>query len=418
MNHDLDYYRAIQGSNGMTTAKETEIRLIKGELLRDFENSLDCEDVKINGVDSKLLITKAADATIKNVVSKPDETVYLGDIVNWCSTDWIVDTIDADNRITNRGKMRRCNITLKWLDEGNVVRSYPGFCEDATKYSDGVAGGKMMQIGEFQIKVKVHLDEHSAKINRDKRFLLDVVQFLPQMESTGSHPSAYIVTRRNVLTGFHNGHGFVELTMAETAYSENDNPTLMLADYYSPDDVYAITISNADENLTVAKGANYTLSCSATKNGVALDQTSILFRSSNTAIATVSTTGKIKGIANGICIVTIKAGNARSDILVTIEDALTTATIKIFADDTTVVYGQNKIVKFAAYQNGIEVNATFNTSLNCASTIASISDSGSNYVVISVPDNDALIGATITLTVSSVALSAFATQILTIVGWF
>ena len=418
MRHDLEYFRKIQGMNNVESRKEAEIRLIKSNLAHDFYNSIDCESATVNGTSTDLLITRSTDYTIKKVVTKPDEHVHLGDIINWCDTDWIIDTIDADDRINTHAKMRRCNVVLKWLDENGVIRAYSGFCEDATKYGEGVEGGKIMQVPDFQIKVKIHLDEHSAKINRDRRFLLDASQYLPQTEPLGAHPSAYIVTRRNVLTGNHAGSGYVELTLNECAFSAQDNPTLMIADYYAPDDVYDLTISNADENLTVAKGAGYTLSCTAKKNGATLDQTSILFTSSNTAIATVSTAGKITGVANGTCVVTAKAGNVRKEIAVTVETASATASIKIFVDDPTIVYGQSKRVSFKAYQNGVEVSTTFGTSISSVTTVAEIASSGSGYVILRAVDNETLIGQEFTLTVSSVALSASAEQAFEIGGWF
>lgn len=420
MNHDLDYYRKIQGLNDTTTEKEAEIRLIKGELTRDFYNTLDCESVQINGVSSDLLITKSTDQTIKNITTKPDESVHLGDIISWCDTNWIVDTIDADSRINTHGKMRRCNVVLKWMDEGGVTRSYPGFCEDATKYGEGVSGSKMLQTGEFQIKLKIHLDEHSVKINRDRRFLLDASQYLAQMETTGSHPSAYIVTRRNVLTGTHAGHGYVELTLCETAFSELDNPALMLADYYSADDVFAITVANADGNLTIAKGATYTLSCAATKNGTALDQTSILFQSSDTSVATVSTAGVIKGVENGTCSITAKAGNVEKSISVAVYDSAPSYVIHInpVDNDFSVVYGMSKTVNISIESNNVELPYTLSSEIISGSSYASITNSSDNQIVVSATNNPDNVGKIFTLKVSEAGRGITAEADFKIEGWF
>lgn len=231
MKHDLAYYRMIQGHDDAMSAKDAEIRMIKSELDRDFSASLDCENVQVNGTSQDLLITKTVDPTIKSITSRPSDVFNLGDIVGWLGTDWIVDAIDADNRITTRGKMRRCNVVLKWLDEDRKTLSYPAYCEDATKYSEGITAGKLLQVPDFQIKVKLHLDGNTVKLNRGKRFLLDAGQYASDMAAAGDHPSAYIITRRNVLTGNHSGHGYVELTLVETAFSERDNAELMIADY-------------------------------------------------------------------------------------------------------------------------------------------------------------------------------------------
>lgn len=416
MIHDLDYYRKIQGVNGTSTAKEAEIRLIQEELLRDFENTLDCEDVKINGVDAKLLITKATDLNIKNVASKPTESVDLGDLVTWSGANWIVDVIDADTRINSKGKIHRCNATLRWRDENGVSHSYPALCEDATKYSEGVQGGKILEVPDFQIKAKIRLDGHSAKLNRNKRFLLDAEIYLPQIEASGNHVSAFKVTRRNVITGNHAGHGYVELTMVECAYSDRDNPELMIADYYDAHDEYEV--STNVNTIVLAKGANFALTATAKKNGVALDQTSILFTSSDTSIATVSSTGVVRGVANGTCLITVKAGTAKKEIATRVETASATPVIKISCDSDTILYGQTKRVEFKAYINGVETATTFSTSISGVVTVATVVESGSGYVVIRATDNAEMVGTAFTLTVASASLGASQTKEFGIGGWF
>ena len=67
----------------------------------------------------------------------------------------------------------------------------------------------------------------------------------------------------------------------------------MIADYYDAHDEYEV--STNVNTIVLAKGANFALTATAKKNGVALDQTSILFTSSDTSIATVSSTGVGQG---------------------------------------------------------------------------------------------------------------------------
>jgi len=416
--HNLDYYRKIQGMNDADSRKEAEIRLIKSELAHDFYNSLDCETATVNGASTDLLITKTSDYTIKKVVTKPDEHVYLGDIINWCDTDWIVDTIDADDRINTHAKMRRCNVILKWMDDKGVIRAYSGFCEDATKYGEGVEGGKMMQVPDFQIKVKIHLDEHSVKINRDRRFLLDAAQYLPQMEASGGHPSAFIVTRRNVLTGSHAGHGYVELTLNECAFSDRDNPELMIADYYADDDVYTLTINNAGENLTLAKDAEFTLSCTATKNGVTLNQTGILFQSSDTSIATVSTTGKIRGVANGTCVITVKAGNVKKLVEVLVYNSVPNYVIHIdpVDGDFNIMYGTSKVVNISITSDNEAL--PYDLMSEIVGFYATIISASNTQVTITVPDDDSAIGSTFTLRVTEPGRDIVGEATFKIVGWW
>jgi hypothetical protein len=419
MIHNIDYYRKIQGVNNAKTAFDAETRLLKAELDGDFSYSIDCESVRINGSAAELLVTRAQDQAVKNIVARPDKPLFLGDIVEWCSTFWIVDTIDADNRIATRGKMKRCNVVLKWLDENGVVRSYPGFCEDATKYGDGLSGNKMLTLAEFQIKVKVRLDEHTVKINREKRFLLDASQYVSQMEANGDHPSAYMVSRRNVLTGSHNGHGYVELTMLETAYSQNDNPIMMIADYYNADDSYVVIVSNSDGSLNIAKGKSYQLSATATKNGIALSAGEIQYQSSDTSVAAVTAAGKITGVANGSCVITVRAGNSKSEINVTVKNIADQIVVSSANGEMEVVYGQTLKVLASAFSDGVksDVPLTFAVTSETASNGAII-ESGDGYAIVKASNNASFIGKTIDLNVSGDGIAGSVITSIPIRGWF
>ena len=269
---------------------------------------------------------------------------------------------------------------------------------------------------DFQIKAKIRLDGHSAKLNRNKRFLLDAEIYLPQIEASGNHVSAFKVTRRNVITGNYAGHGYVELTMVECAYSDRDNPELMIADYYDAHDEYEV--STNVNTIVLAKGANFALTATAKKNGVALDQTSILFTSSDTSIATVSSTGVVRGVANGTCLITVKAGTAKKEIATRVETASATPVIKISCDSDTILYGQTKRVEFKAYINGVETATTFSTSISGVVTVATVVESGSGYVVIRATDNAEMVGTAFTLTVASASLGASQTKEFRIGGWF
>ena len=420
MRHDLDYYRKIQGMNDVSSRKEAEIRLIKSNLAHDFYNSIDCESASVNGTLTDLLITRSTDYNIKKVVTKPDEHVYLGDIIAWCDTDWIIDTIDADDRINTHAKMRRCNVVLKWLDENGVIRAYPGFCEDATKYGEGVEGGKMVQVPDFQVKVKIRLDQHSSKINRDRRFLLDAAQYLPQMESSGSHPSAFIVTRRNVLTGNHAGSGYVELTLNERVFSDRDNPTLMIANYYADDDVYELTIANADKSLTVAKGAEYVLSCTAKKNGERLDQTAIWFYTSDPSVATVNDDGVITAVGKGSCVVTAQVADSSKSISVEVVESVPQFEIRIEPDDGRfdLVYGDTKEIRYRVYYNLSPVPYSLSASIVDGASLARIENATDNSVLLVADGNKGNIGKTLTLEVHEEGYDLSAQATFEIVGWW
>lgn len=420
MTHDLSYYRTIQGLNGVTSKKAADIRLIKAEVDRDFENTIDCESVTINGSNSVLLITKTDKEDIKRVVARPDSDVYLGDIVGWMSSYWLLDKIDSDIRITTRGKMIRCNVTMRWIDEDDNTFAYPGVCEDASKGVDGIVYTDLMHTGDFQIKVKIRLDENSVKINRDRRFLFDALDYVPQLDSIGMHPSAFKVTRRNVLTGARGEHGYVELTLVECSYSDNDNSDLMIADYYKTGDLYELTISNADEQLVIADESTYALSVTATLNGASLSASAISYASNDETVATVSSLGVISAVSIGTCTIIVKAGNVSYNINLSVEEASEVAEIRVYVDNDEYIipYGQSKRVDYAAYLNGSEISSAFMVEITGFPTVAYIDSDGSGYVVIVALDDESLIGSSFTLNISSDILGTSISQVFTIAGWF
>lgn len=213
--------RIIARANDAYTKKEVQIREIKRKIQRDFTKSIDAECVTINEKKKQmLLITRdKGDERVKKVKSRPDETFFLGDIINWNGTNYIVNYIDADRRIQTKGRMYECNTTLRWKNrKGNIVERV-GKGEDATKYSEGVQGGNTVRIGEFQLKVVVRLDEETVLIQRDDRFMIDAFDYIEDIIENGATPAVFRVTRRNVVTGtFPSTNGYVEITLVEDQF--------------------------------------------------------------------------------------------------------------------------------------------------------------------------------------------------------
>ena len=75
-------------------------------------------------------------------------------------------------------------------------------------------------------------------------FLLDLDFYMPIINTSGSHPTAFMLSNSDVFTRRENfvgrpEKGAIEFIFAECAYNEvTDNPELMIADYYKNDRVY------------------------------------------------------------------------------------------------------------------------------------------------------------------------------------
>lgn len=215
--------RIISRSNGVNNMKEYQLRDIKHRITRDFRKSIDAEDVKINGEDRLVLITRdKGDEQIKKIKSLPDERFDLGDIVNWNGTDYIIYKMDADRRIQSKGRMYECNLKLRWKNKNGDIIERVGKGEDATKYGEGTEGTFRLRIGEFQLKILLRLDEETVLIRRDDRFMIDADDFFDVMSENDVLPNVYKVSRRNVNTGTFpqdgTQHGYVEITLIEDQF--------------------------------------------------------------------------------------------------------------------------------------------------------------------------------------------------------
>lgn len=203
--------------------KEYQLRDIKHRITRDFRKSIDAEDVKINGEPRLVLITRdKGDEQIKKIKSLPDERFDLGDIVNWNGVNYIIYKMDADRRIQSKGRMYECNMKLRWKNANGDIIERVGKGEDATKYGEGTEGTFRLRIGEFQLKILIRLDEETALIRRDDRFIIDADDSVPTMAENGIMPNVYRVSRRNVTTGTFpqdgTQHGYVEITLVEDQF--------------------------------------------------------------------------------------------------------------------------------------------------------------------------------------------------------
>lgn len=228
---DINYFMKIQRANDSSSKKETDIRKARFHLENDFNNTIDAEDVLINDNPQRLLITKTHDDYTKKIVSRPNETFHLGDIISWLDCDWIIYRKNADMRISTFGRMIQCNAKLRWLNHDKDIIEKVGYAEDATKYSEGIKENTKIRLSDFQLKIKIPLDEDTIRLKRDCRFLIDASEYF---NDDGSLlPSAFICTRVNSITNIYDDKGCLELTLVEDQFSkERDNPTLMVADYY------------------------------------------------------------------------------------------------------------------------------------------------------------------------------------------
>lgn len=212
-----DTYRTMLANRG-TTGHDREVNILKRDLARLAPNSAAYKQIVVDNASQNVIIKSSDSYYIREVVCMPGEHLLLGKVVQFANMPWIVTDRDFDEEIYGKSKMKMCNTKLKWKDENGVLHVYDGWADDATKYSEGVEHTSYIRIGEFQLKVFVPVDEHTATIWRDMRFIIDAEKYISNITSKNHYPFAFKVTRRNIVTGTYDDEGYVEITLVEDEF--------------------------------------------------------------------------------------------------------------------------------------------------------------------------------------------------------
>lgn len=238
-NLDLSYFKAIHNATDTKTFAERQAETTRYNTEKNFSKTYGTKQCMVNDSPQELIINEVAGNNFqRTVITRPSQTIRAGDIVDCLGRKWIVLEVDPDQTIYTKALIQQCNIILKWISKKSrkVIERY-AWAENVTKYSSGIRDSNVIQRVEFQVKVRVGLDEETALLKRDQRFLLDLDGSEYDTCLASGHPDAYILSNRDVFTrasyfGKDTGK-VVELTLSESMFNtETDNAELMIADYW------------------------------------------------------------------------------------------------------------------------------------------------------------------------------------------
>ena len=212
------------------TGRDRAANALARDIKRLAPNNPAYKQVEIDGEQRWVVVNSQNNYQIKEIVSMPGEFINLGAIVTFADHPWLVENVDMDTDVYSKAMMYLCNCALKWKDKDGNIHEYQGVAEDATKYSEGVEHTQYLRIAEFQLKVKVHVDEISTTIYRDMRFVIDADKYIEAVIDNGNRPYVFRVTRINIVTGTIDDDGYEEVTLVQDQWVEGkDDYENMLA---------------------------------------------------------------------------------------------------------------------------------------------------------------------------------------------
>jgi len=161
---NYDLFRTIAKSN--LTAKEREVDQIKYDIYRDFYNSPSYESVLIDGINRDVQIVSDKKDN-KNILSLPNETFSVGEIVTWNNNKFLITDVDEDQKVQTNGKITLCNNTIS-LYKNNILYQIPIVVESGVRlYMLGTEDNKYIETPSTTIVVRVSNNEITQLIKRN-----------------------------------------------------------------------------------------------------------------------------------------------------------------------------------------------------------------------------------------------------------
>ena len=225
MRRAWEFYDVLTNADG-DTPNERKSNKSKRKMLRYAPTNGTNFDVTINGEERSVLINSTNTMNKKAVCSMPDEQFFLGDLIVWKGTHWLITQIEVSDFTYYRGFMERCTDKLRWINEDGEELERWCVADDMAANSEGTVLNKIINLPKTVYDVKVALDDETMKIRRGKRFLMDV---------DFEDPNAYITTNRKVVVDIYEEdlkHGIVSLVLSQEQRNEDDDSKeKMIADY-------------------------------------------------------------------------------------------------------------------------------------------------------------------------------------------
>lgn len=235
MMHDpsLNVYREYQFVDG-DCSLEREVNSARNDLLRDMVLNPDYHsDTKRNGAIQPFLLTRGGEQHSYNVICRPGDELFAGDIIDAFGEKWIVIEARADATTHKTGVMYQCNKCFHFQNFTPEIIERWGYI-DISGYSSSFNRNTQLQSNSEQVVIYMPYDDDTSKIYIDKRLPSHIGydQFGQRMLFS------FKITGINPVSESYNGGDHLLMLKAERfLYSQDkDNLDIEVCDYIPPVD--------------------------------------------------------------------------------------------------------------------------------------------------------------------------------------
>lgn len=330
MSINWDIYEKRLKMNG-NTLRDRQINNLKIAMNNDFDSNPSYRSVYFNGstVTTGVWVIDSLYYNIKTILSRPDETFNIGDIVAWNGLTYLVITIDEDNIVQTRGQIQLCNNILSIL-KNNILHHIPCIIESNVRFQDlRVEKSKFINIPDDKITARIPNNEITKDISRNLIFKLN------------DYDNYKIISVNRVTEP-----GLIILKMefvAEEAIEHN----------------FVVEILNG-YSIEIQENTNLQLNVEVRDNGNIMSPTPmVVYTSNDENICTVDSGGLVSAIAVGNCVITANSNGVSDSIVVeVIENVQHNITVEITSGNSSIVVNKSSTYGCTFRDNGITVPGT------------------------------------------------------------
>ena len=228
MSDKWERYEKRMTNNGIAKRPETfkrETHWLQSRL----RDSLSYHTAIVDDEERQVAIINSDNLNEKLMFSMPGEDFKNGGIVEWMDNHWTIVEKDANNELYTKVKLLQCNYLLKWIevidDEPTIIEQWCTV-DDGTKYMTGVFSDRLFitEVGDTRIAITIQRNEHTAKMIRQTRILVD--------DPLSDRKMAFDLTKPLKVGWRYNEDGVYKFVLSECNTTDYDNFELMIPDYY------------------------------------------------------------------------------------------------------------------------------------------------------------------------------------------
>ena len=368
------------------------------EPISDFQyilNSLG-KTVTINDVSIQAVITNATTPKNTEYDEKYISTISeleRGDLVDYNNANWLIINQIADMRYEAKykGIMRRSDYSIRFNFLGNI-KEFP-----------------------------VLIDSKLMKVSEDKYFIIPDGNILVTLQENAESTNIVMLQRFIKLghawkvTGIDKSKkGLIILTCEQDLISATDDIVNEIANLGSY--IFVVTINNI-EPITLTAGDARQLDVTVTLNGTAVQNPSLIYHSSDSEIVSVSETGLITAITEGLADITVQLNNqyyVADDLINVVVEAVITDNYTVqISGANSITIGSSSTYTATFYNNGVQVydqtgtwtlsnnRATFNSQTGTSASVKAGNTSGVSVNLICTLNSDNSVTALKTINITS-----------------